>query len=1181
MPSQNDIRAGRAFVEVFTDDSKLQQGLLAINKRMDAWSQQLSSMGMKAMLAAGAFSLPFITGAKVFSSFGDQIEKMTYRTGMSSEALSEISYAAQICGTDIKAVEISIKGMQKTLSGAADELGSAEKKLAKLGLTLGDLDGKTPEEQFFILLHRLLEIKDEIIRAAAALAIFGKSGTQLLPMVAAGSKGIAELREEARKLGISLSTEDAKAAAALTDDMTRLKTSFMGVSLAIGSAVAPAVQTVTQFFTNNMAILSQWLREHKAVVVVAGLAAVALGGVGVVLISLGALLKAASLGVYVLAAAFGVLRASVVTPVQLLKVFGIQAFALGKAFIKSTVGLFGMLRGLGAFSRIATAAGASAAVLTEKLSVGLLNAAVTLPGAFAKMQSVIGKTFSSMIALLGKMAGANTLQQAFNGMFVVFAAMPSLMRMYANRAAMALKSGFLAAFVSVKSGWNSVVVSAKAAWSATAALTKTSILAIAVSAKTGFSAVVASIRSVATAARSLTVMAVIQKTWNATIFVTQTLLRGLRAGLMAIASVNVAGLLSQGLAAVAFQLSALATTAIPTVVSALVGMSAYAIPVIIGIGAAVAAGIAAWQYFGDSIKAAFTTAMESAKWFLGWIGGGLQTMYTDFSKYMGMMGSMLTSGDLAGAASVLWKLIQLEWNKGCLAVSKQFGGWLDALYATWNKWSTNFKNIFAYVTYGFKIAWAETVTWFQGIWSAVSKFFVGLWNNTVSVFGTIWAGIRDYVQPVFDWIVAAWNVVIDTLIAAGELLWDAIVTVFQSVFGWIKKFTDWVGLTGGEEEQQRKDELEQKRKQAREDLEKQLADNESGRKTKDDYGREREQRDRQSQARIDELDTELEKTRIDFEKASQDQKNAAFGVTPDGRDYTDEDYAVAKAQKKLLNARFEAGNAAQSGDPAAMDAAQEEVRKAKKGLQEAESAKIQADINRAQRDFEEASQKYENAKQGGDEKEIQLAKGVLSEASRKLEQANDGFERMKNDSDKTVRDEKTFEIDFDLAKARKKLSELTMTLGDAKERGDTKTVEKTTREIETVKKEVSGAEYAKIMNELRNATQAFDEAAKKYDNVKGTGDEDAISAAQEVLEKAAKRLEEANSGYVSFMNQADKANKETEQKVSTAGTFNAFGVWGLGNSSAMDRVARATEETAKNTKQMLKNSKQSTSLSFG
>ena len=399
MASQNDIRAGRAFVEVFTDDSKLQQGLLAINKRMEAWSQQLSGMGMRAMVAAGALSLPFVTGAKVFSSFGDQIEKMTYRTGMGSEALSEISYAAQICGTDIKAVEISIKGMQKTLSGAADELGSAEKKLAKLGLTLGDLDGKKPEEQFFILLERLRDIKDENIRAATALAIFGKSGTQLLPMVAAGSKGIAELREEARKLGISLSAEDAKSAAALTDDLTRLKTALTGVSLAIGSAVAPAIQTVTQFFTNNIAIVSEWLREHKSLVVTAGLAVVALGGVGTALLTLGGLVKVASLGTYGLATAFGLLRASILAPIGMMTALASGAVMFSTQIVKSTVSLFGMIRGLGTFSRMATTAGFAAGVLANQLSVGLFNTAVALPGIFARMQDVINKTLTDMIAI--------------------------------------------------------------------------------------------------------------------------------------------------------------------------------------------------------------------------------------------------------------------------------------------------------------------------------------------------------------------------------------------------------------------------------------------------------------------------------------------------------------------------------------------------------------------------------------------------------------------------------------------------------------------------------------------------------------------------------------------------------------------------------------------------------------
>ena len=1181
MAGQGDIRAGRAFVEVFTDDSQLQQGLLAINKRMDAWSQQLSGMGMQAMLAAGAFSVPFVAGIKIFSDFGDQIEKMAYRTGMTTEFLSELAHAAGLSGTDIKVVETAIRGMQKTLSGAADELGSAEQKLAKLGLTLGDFQGKNPEAQLMLLIERLAEVEDESIRGAIALQIFGRAGTQLLPMALGGAEEMRAMREEAHKLGVTFSQEDAASAALLNDDLGRLMTSFKGISLAIGSAVAPAVRTVTQFFTDNVAQVSSWLREHKALVVVASLAVVALGGVGASLLTLGGIMKVASIGVYGLAVAFGLLRTSVVAPIRMLTALTTTSVFLGAQLVRTVGSIFTAARGLGIFSQMATAAGASAGVLANILATGLFNTAVALPGIFSRMQGVINKTLTNMISLLGKLAGANTLQQGFNGLLLIFSALPSLVKNQVGKAVTLMKSGFLAGIATIRSGWTSVVSTAQAAWSQTVAITKSSVLAIAVGAKTGFLAVVSSIKSVIVAARGLTAMAVIQKTWNATIFITQSLLRGLRAGLMAVTSINVASLLSQGIAAAAFQLSALATTSIPAVVSALVGMSTYALPIIIAIGAAVAAGVAIWQYFGDSIKAAFLTAMESAKWFLGWIGGGLQTMYGDFSKYMGMMGDMLANGDLAGAATTLWKFIQLEWTKGCLAVSQQFGGWLDSLYATWNEWSTSFANIFAYVTYGFQIAWAETVAWFQGIWSSVSKFFIGLWNGTVTVFGAIWGGIKDYVQPVFDWIIAAWNFVIDTLIAAGELLWGAIVGVFKSVFGWIKKFTDWVGLTGGEEETQRKDELAAKRQKARDDLEKQINNNESGRKTTDDFTREREQRDRESQARIDELESDLEKSRIDFEKSANDQKNAAFGISPNERGYSDEDYAVAKSQKRLLNARFDAENAAKSSDQTQMEAAHEEIRKAKAELRQAESAKIQADLERAKRDFDEAARNYETAKQGGDEKEITSAKAILADMSRRLDQANDGYDRHQNDGEQTIRNEQTFEIDFDLAKARKKLSDLTITLADAKNRGDTKTVEKTTREIETVKQEVSKAEYAKIMNELQNATHAFDEASKKYEAAKNTGDTESITAAQEVLEKAAKQLEDANSGYASFMNQADKGNKDVEQKVSTAGTFNAFAIRGLEGGSTMDRVAKATEETAKNTKQILKNNKQSTALSFG
>ena len=62
---------------------------------------------------------------------------------------------------------------------------------------------------------------------------------RLLPLFTEGAEGMAALREEARRLGIVMSTEDAAAAAEFTDSMNTLKKALTGIQFAIGSAVIP------------------------------------------------------------------------------------------------------------------------------------------------------------------------------------------------------------------------------------------------------------------------------------------------------------------------------------------------------------------------------------------------------------------------------------------------------------------------------------------------------------------------------------------------------------------------------------------------------------------------------------------------------------------------------------------------------------------------------------------------------------------------------------------------------------------------------------------------------------------------------------------------------------------------------------------------------------------------------
>jgi len=101
------------------------------------------------------------------------------------------------------------------------------------------------------------------MQAAAAMEVFGRQGTQLLPLFAGGAAGMEQLRDEARRLGITMSTEDAQAAADYTDAMTRLRRALETAWQAIGAAVAPVLTDLSNRFAQAAGQIRQYIDEHR------------------------------------------------------------------------------------------------------------------------------------------------------------------------------------------------------------------------------------------------------------------------------------------------------------------------------------------------------------------------------------------------------------------------------------------------------------------------------------------------------------------------------------------------------------------------------------------------------------------------------------------------------------------------------------------------------------------------------------------------------------------------------------------------------------------------------------------------------------------------------------------------------------------------------------------------------
>lgn len=201
-----------------------------------------------------------IAGVEVLKSFGqkalksvvglgDEMDKMSKRTGFGVEALSTLSYAATQCGTDVETVEGAIRGYQSVLADAANGSTDAAEKLSRLGLDAANLAALSPEEQLRALFDALGRIEDPTRRAAAAMEIMGDDGAKLGPIFADGTATLDAFAAEAREVGAVMSDEQAAASAELASATNRLKGSLQGVAVQLGGALLPALQRGAEALT--------------------------------------------------------------------------------------------------------------------------------------------------------------------------------------------------------------------------------------------------------------------------------------------------------------------------------------------------------------------------------------------------------------------------------------------------------------------------------------------------------------------------------------------------------------------------------------------------------------------------------------------------------------------------------------------------------------------------------------------------------------------------------------------------------------------------------------------------------------------------------------------------------------------------------------------------------------------
>ncbi|MEM1225841.1 MAG: hypothetical protein AAGJ40_09090 [Planctomycetota bacterium] len=292
--TQRGIKAGNAYVEIGIRN-RIERGAKAVQKSLDGISARATAAGRTLGLIGASVGAPLLAAATKFGMVGDQLDKMSKRTGVGVSALSELGFAAEQSGTNLQQLGDALFRMNRRVANATTDTGPAVRALEELKLSAEGLNGLSTEDRFTALAEALSKMEDPARAAQLGFEIFGDNFKQLQPLINEGAAGLGKLRQEARDLGITLTEEDATAAAEFGDALNRMKRSMGGVVTQIGAALAPALTMATGGLAGAATKAIEFARDNRELVVAVGGGAAAVTGLGFAIVGLGKAFKLASI----------------------------------------------------------------------------------------------------------------------------------------------------------------------------------------------------------------------------------------------------------------------------------------------------------------------------------------------------------------------------------------------------------------------------------------------------------------------------------------------------------------------------------------------------------------------------------------------------------------------------------------------------------------------------------------------------------------------------------------------------------------------------------------------------------------------------------------------------------------------------------------------------------------------
>lgn len=222
--------------------------LKAVNEKIGAMGTagKLAAAGTIALATAGAALVGGLTKlAEASAKSAGEVAKLKRETGLSAEEASKLRYEGA-------RLNIDVDGLSKSFGILSKSLESAHPSLEKYNIAVvhakdGHID---MEKTLGNVADRFKAMPDGVEKTALSLAIFGKQGKDMIPLLNQGSDGLKSMGDEAAKLGLVFDNNALAAAKRYSMAQKDLSDSVEGLKNRIGMAFLPILADAARVMVN-------------------------------------------------------------------------------------------------------------------------------------------------------------------------------------------------------------------------------------------------------------------------------------------------------------------------------------------------------------------------------------------------------------------------------------------------------------------------------------------------------------------------------------------------------------------------------------------------------------------------------------------------------------------------------------------------------------------------------------------------------------------------------------------------------------------------------------------------------------------------------------------------------------------------------------------------------------------